>query len=56
MESQQTEKVADWCPKDPSELEFKAYFTLKGEEVWLVVADFLVPARPQRGCDNPLFF
>ena len=33
----------------------QASFILKGEEVKLVAANFLIPFRPQRGCDNPLF-
>ena len=41
--SQQTEKMVDQCPKEPSYLRQNSGFFLKGEGVWLVVANFLVP-------------
>ena len=35
------------------EWELKSPFILKADGVWLVTADFVVLARPWKGCDNP---
>lgn len=61
-ESQQAEKMADWCPQAPSSLRVDCKFLLcwrrgrKGEEQvrgWMQAADFLAPVRSQESWEAP---
>ena len=53
-ESQQIEKVVDYCPKEPFYPSYHLGFfcTKKGRGV-AGCSNLFVLARPQRGCENP---